>query len=65
MKYTKVRELIPPMYPPESFAYEQATAALVKAEAELEARQKAKRNRARVPKKSVQDGGEAVDGEDP
>lgn len=65
MKYTRVRELIPPMYPPDSFTYEQATAALAKAEAEDEARQKARRKRAPGPKRSVQDDGEAAGGEDP
>jgi hypothetical protein len=36
MKYTRVRELIPPMYPPDSFTYEEAEAALVKVKAERE-----------------------------
>jgi hypothetical protein len=65
MKYTRVRELIPPMYPPDSFTYEQAAAALAKAEAEDEAQQKARRERAPGPKRSTQDGVEAARGEDP
>ena len=65
MKEPRMRELIPPMYPPDSFTYEQAVAALAKAEAEDEARQKAKRTRTPDPRKSVRDGREAVGGEDP
>ncbi len=65
MKYTKVRELIPPMYPPDTFTYEQAAAALAKAEAEDEARQKAGRKRTQAPRRPARDGDEAVGGEDP
>ena len=65
MKYTKVRELIPPMWLPDSFTYEQATVALAKAEAEDEARQKGRRKRARGRRVSVHDDGEAADGEEP
>jgi hypothetical protein len=64
MKEMKVRELIPPMWPPDSFTYEQATAALMKAEAEDEARQEAKRNRVRGSKRPTQDQAEAVGGND-
>ena len=65
MKYTKVRELIPPMYPPDSFTYEQATAALAKAEVEDEARQKVRGKRTPGPKKAARDGRAAAGGEDP
>ena len=64
MENLRMRELIPPMYPPDSFTYEQASAALAKAEAEYEARQNAKRKRDRGPKTTAQDGGEAAGGKD-
>lgn len=59
MKYTKVRELIPPMYPRENFTIEEARQAWREVEAEEEARREAKRKRSRAASKKVaQDGGE-------
>ncbi|HEY0151824.1 MAG TPA: hypothetical protein VGB92_07500 [Longimicrobium sp.] len=56
-----MRELIPPMYPPDSFTYEEAEAALLKVIAEREAREKAKRKRPRGPKSSVAGHGAGVE----
>jgi len=58
MKYTKVRELIPPMYPSENFTVEEARKAIREVEAEDEERRKAKRRRSGAAAKEVaQDGG--------
>lgn len=54
-----MRELIPPMYPPDSFPMEEAMAAVLKVKAEREAREKAKHKRSRGLKKSGQGGGGA------
>jgi hypothetical protein len=64
MKEERMRELIPPMWPPDSFTMEEAMAAVKKVKAATEAREKAKRTRSRGSKKSVLDG-EATGGEDP
>lgn len=58
MKEMKVRELIPPMWPPDSFTMEEARQALREVEAD-EARRTAKRKRSRAASKLLpQDGGE-------
>jgi hypothetical protein len=57
MKYTRVRELIPPMYPSENFTIEEARKAIREVEAEDEARHNAKRRGRRAAAKKVpQDG---------
>jgi hypothetical protein len=61
MNEPRMRELIPPMWPPDSFTMEEAMAAVVKVKAEREAREEAKRKRSRRSNKSSQGGG----GEDP
>lgn len=61
MKEMKVRELIPPLYPPDNFTLEEARQALREFEAEDEARRKAKRKRSRAASKQVPRRG----GEDP
>jgi len=64
MKGTRMRELVPLMWPPDSFTMEEAEAAVLKVKAERDAREKAKRKRSRGAKKSVRDG-EAPGGKDP
>ncbi|HEX8670579.1 MAG TPA: hypothetical protein VF710_01770 [Longimicrobium sp.] len=59
-----MRELVPPVWPPDSFTMEEARAAVLKVKAAREAREKAKDTRSRGLKKSGQDG-EAAGGEDP
>lgn len=56
MKEARMRELIPPMWPPDSFTMEEAEAAVLKVKAEREARENAKPKRSRGAKKSVQGG---------
>jgi hypothetical protein len=57
MQDTRMRELVPPMYPPDSFTMEEAMAAVAKVKAEREAREAAKRKRPRGARKAVRDGG--------
>ena len=58
MENLKMRELIPPMWPPDSFTIEEALKAWDEVDAEHEAR-RAKRKRSRaVSNKVAQDGGE-------
>jgi hypothetical protein len=64
MKEGRMRELVPPMWPPDSFTMEEARAAVVKVKAAREAREKAKGTRSRGSKKSMRNG-EATGGEDP
>ncbi|HEX8209880.1 MAG TPA: hypothetical protein VF584_06800 [Longimicrobium sp.] len=65
MKDAKMRELVPPMWPPDSFTMEEAEAAVLKVKAAREARENAKRKRSRGAKKSRRGGGEVNGGEDP
>ncbi|HEX8452992.1 MAG TPA: hypothetical protein VF647_12900 [Longimicrobium sp.] len=59
MKETKIREFIPPMWPPDNFTLDEARQALREVEAEDEARRAAKRKRSRAASKQApQDGGE-------
>ncbi|HEX8452996.1 MAG TPA: hypothetical protein VF647_12920 [Longimicrobium sp.] len=64
MKEERMRELIPPMWPPDSFTMEEAMAAVKKVKAAREAREKAKGTRTRGSNKSVLDG-EPTGGDDP
>jgi hypothetical protein len=58
MKYTKVRELVPPMWPPDNFTMDEARRAIREVEAEDEERRKAKGRRSgAAAKKGAQDGG--------
>ncbi|HEX8673125.1 MAG TPA: hypothetical protein VF710_14620 [Longimicrobium sp.] len=53
MKEMKVRELIPPMWPPDSFTIEEALKAWDEVHAENEARRNAPRKRPRAASKKV------------
>jgi hypothetical protein len=59
MEKLRMRELVPPMWPPDSFTMEEARQAIREVEAEDEARREARRKRSRAAsKKLAQDGGE-------
>lgn len=59
MKEMKVRELVPPMWPPDSFTIEEALKAWDEVEAENEARRKARHKRSGAASKKVaQEGGQ-------
>ena len=59
MKEMKVRELVPLMWPPDSFTIEEARQAVREVKAEDEARRQAKRRHSRAASGQVpQDGGE-------
>lgn len=59
MQEARMRELIPPMWPPDSFTLDEARQAVREVKAEDEARREAKRKRSRAGSKKVaQDGGE-------
>lgn len=53
MEEMKVRELIPPMWPPDSFTIEEALKAWDEVDAENEARRNARRKRSRAASKQV------------
>jgi hypothetical protein len=65
MKEARMRELIPPMWPPDSFTMEEAEAAVLKVKADREARENAQRKRSHGARKSVRGGGEVKGGEYP
>lgn len=59
MEKLRMRELVPPMWPPDSFTMEEAMKAVREVKAEDEERRKAKRKRSRAASKEVaEDGGE-------